>query len=261
MNGGLLGKSLLKESFRRQLLDKTCVKNIFHSKRSHLGVSWSQHIKDKLKAFLRRQWNFLINVVLAVFPLALQQLHVRISQVARCDRNRLFFVLLKESNPSHVCSDQRQHGIAIGLRVSPRCKYCGKWEFDTEIDEIQNLIEAGAATDKSRATDSGGIDGTNAQRGEPLRRSSGNQHGYLLRIDAQLPESDAGGDFIRTPDSTDADFLAGQIGGALYRLACHEGVVQTVHRNCHDNRVFTRGPCPNRTRGPRDAHLNLSGQK
>src|SRR5262245_53175789 len=152
MNGGLLGKSLLKESFRRQLLDKTCVKNIFHSKRSHLGVSWSQHIKDKLKAFLRRQWNFLMNVVLDVFPLALQQLHVRISQVARCDRNRLFFVLLKESNPSHISPDQRQHVIAIGLRISPRCKYGGKWEFDTEIDQIQDLVRVCAATDQSSTT-------------------------------------------------------------------------------------------------------------
>src|SRR5262245_41003717 len=225
MNGGLLGKSLLKESFRRQLLDKTCVKNIFHSKRSHLGVSWSQHIKDTLKAFLRRQWNFLINVVLDVFPLALQQLHVRISQISRCDRNRLFFVLLEESHSSHISSNQRQHGVTIGLRVSSRRKYGGKWEFNAEIDEIQNLIEAGAATDKSRATHGGCIDGTGAQRGEPLRRSSSDQHGYLLRIDAQLPESDAGGDFIRTSHGADADLLAGKIPRALYRLARHEGVV------------------------------------
>src|SRR5215831_1239467 len=261
MNGGPSGKSLFKESFRRQLFNKTCVKNIFHTKRSHLGISWSQHIKDKLKAFLRRQWNFLIDVVLDVFPLALQQLHVRISQISRRDRNRLFFVLLEESNASHISSDQRQHGIAIGLRISPRCKYGGKWEFDTEIDEIQNLVEARAAADESRATDGGGIDGTGPKRGEPLRRSSGNQHGDLLRIDAQVLESDAGGDFVRPPDSTDADFLAGQIARALYRLARHEGEVQTVHRNCHDHRVFARGPCPDRTRGPRDAGLNLSRQK
>src|SRR5262245_1318929 len=261
MNGGPSGKSLFKESFRGQLFNKTCVKNIFHPKRSHLGISWSQHIKDKLKAFLRRQWNFLINVVLDVFPLALQQLHVRISQISRCYRNSPFFALQKESNPSHISPDKRPHVIAIGLRISPRCKYGGKWEFDTEIDQIQDLVKACAATDKSRATHGGGIDGTGAQRGEPLRRSASDQHGYLLRIDAQLPKRDAGRDFIRTPDSTDADFLAGQIGGALYRPARHEGVVQTVHRNCHDDRVFARRPCPNRTRGPRDAGLNLSGQK
>src|SRR5215813_5215443 len=261
MNGGPSGKSLFKESFRRQLFNKTCVKNIFHPKRSHLGISWSQHIKDKLKAFLRRQWNFLINVVLDVLPLTLQQLHVRISQIARCDRNRLFFVLLEKSNPSHISFDQRQDGISIGLRVSPGCKYCGKWEFHAEIDEIQNLVETGAAADKSRATDGGGIDGTGPQRGEPLRRSSSNQHGDLLRIDAQVLESDARGDFVRPPDSTDTDFLAGQIGGALHRLARHEGVVQTVHRNCHDNRVFARRPRPNWTCGPRDAGLNLSRQK
>src|SRR5215831_3665198 len=261
MNGGPSGKSLFKESFRRQLFNKTCVKNIFHPKRSHLGISWSQHIKDKLKAFLRRQWNFLINVVLDVLPLTLQQLHVRISQIARCDCNRLFFVLLKKSNPSHISSDQREHGVAVGLGVSSRRKYCGKWEFDAEIDEIQNLVEARAAADESRATDGGGIDGTDPKRGEPLRRSSSDQHGGLLLIDAQVPESDARGDFVRPTDSTDTDFLAGQIGGALYRLARHEGVVQTVHRNCHDNRVFARGPCPNWTRGPRDAGLNLSRQK
>src|SRR5262249_33256321 len=177
MNGGPSGKSLFKESFRRQLFNKTCVKNIFHTKRSHLGISWSQHIKDKLKAFLRRQWNFLIDVVLDVFPLALQQLHVRISQISRRDRNRLFFVLLEESNASHISSDQRQHGIAIGLRISPRCKYGGKWEFDTEIDEIQNLVEARPPPREKRAPHRGGLDRTRPQRGEAPPRTPRNHHG------------------------------------------------------------------------------------
>src|SRR4029077_2920975 len=154
-------------------------------------------------------------MILDILPLALQQLSIGGSELARRDGQRLFFTLLKKTDAQHVASDQPQHRVAVGGSESARGKYRGKWEFDAEIDEIQNLVEAGATADKSRAADGSGIDGTGPQRGQPLRRSSNDQHGHLRRIDPQLLESDAYGDLIRTTHRAAADFFAGEISAAL----------------------------------------------
>ena len=109
-------------------------------------------------------------MIFNVLPLALQQLTVGRPEVARGYGDRFLFVLLKETNASHISSDHRQNGFAIRLRVSSGCKYRREWKFNAELDQIDYFIEPGAAADESRAADVRGIYGTAAKRGEAFRR-------------------------------------------------------------------------------------------